>query len=448
MENFMLSKDTISRTTSYPSSSSSANIDTVPDSMDVGKNSLKVYAPPAATQIGLMELPPELILGIMKMLHDNPTGIINLSSTCRCARENYLEYYKEVDRQYTLLLHNSAPLLCKLDDLYVQHGYITLPLPHTAEWRGLKNYRGNDLTLLKEAYITSWDLLLMPEFFKDQVRVCTLMQRLYKLSRSFYNRVQYAEELFAHSFPTELFIQLANIHLEYCIQLATMHFDLKEVRNFINAELPLDQEDPDDAGIKAFLFYVVNGFTSKHEESSEDENESPDYDDGYCEDKYAYRDDYNYGNNSEDDTENEDKKDTLVMEILRKGNFNINAISSDGHTALDYAISYQNDKHILALMGHSRFSLQSRGIIKHAVDNGYKFGSPIFQALLKCFENIKSYPPTSEFDGIWLTEENMIKDLCQIEDLSQFQYFITGALEFASSKGYQEAERIFKDYER
>jgi hypothetical protein len=442
MENFMLSKDTISRTTSYPSSSSSANIDTVPDSMDVGKNSFKVYAFPAATQIGLMGLPPELILGIMKMLHDNPTEIINLSSTCQCARENYLRYYKEVDRQYTLLLHNSARLSHKLNDLRYEHGLITLPLPHTAEWQELKNYLGNDLALLKKVYITSWDLLLMHEFPQDQVQVCTLMQMLSDLSWYFNNREQYAEELFARNFPRELFTQLANIHVWYCVRLAARHFDLKEVRGFINSKLQLtDQEDPDRAGTKAFLFYAVNAFTSKHEEYSEDENE-------YFEDEYDNRDEYYYGNYSEDDTENEDKKDTLVMEILRKGNFNINAISSDGHTALDYAISRQEDKHILALMGHSQFSLQSRGIIKHAVDNGYKFGSPIFQALLKCFERSKSYPLTSEFYVIWQTEEKMIEDLYQIEDLSQFQYFITEALEFASSKGYQGAERIFKDYER
>jgi hypothetical protein len=116
---------------------------------------------------------------------------------------------------------------------------IEIPVPGTTEWEELKanplpieQLQGDarQIALITNLYIKAWNLLLRLDIPTNPQQASKLMRLLLELLPHIRNAEGYAAKLFHKSFPSSIFNELANIHLDRCLQLVIRcwKFDLKE----------------------------------------------------------------------------------------------------------------------------------------------------------------------------------------------------------------------------
>jgi hypothetical protein len=170
------------------------------------------------------------------------SDLINLSSTCQHLHNVYLNdsTSKLKKYQHYALLHNLATpeLHQQLYNKVINRdwGKITLPDKDTEEWQKLieqpldPKLRGEayGVALIKKLCIVGWDLLLQPKVLENHSLASGLMRLLVDLARHIRYPEVYVDKLFPKGFDEKLFHQLANIHVDRCIQLVAKYFPFQE----------------------------------------------------------------------------------------------------------------------------------------------------------------------------------------------------------------------------
>jgi hypothetical protein len=194
-------------------------------------------------QIKLTALPYEILLFIMRKI-DMP---LMLSTSCQQFHTIYQNEYTAHERQYHILMHNLATRTLR-EALYaklIDKGFnkIIVPAPNTDEWKALRDQalyakltgEARHIALIQKIYVTTWDLLLQPQTLNNRQQAAELMRLLRDVSPHIQYAEEYAEKLFNYGLDWQFFHQLADIHLDRCLQLVGQHFSLKEgpARDFI-----------------------------------------------------------------------------------------------------------------------------------------------------------------------------------------------------------------------
>jgi serine/threonine-protein phosphatase 6 regulatory ankyrin repeat subunit B len=244
-----------------------------------GKN-IVTYSYPAAPQIGLMALPVEILAYLMKTM-DDPRGILNLSFTCQHSQEAYHHQYKAHEHQYHMVIYYRSTF--SLPSILISKKRTAIP-PHKIEaGNKLKNYsldanlEARKLALIQKIYPTAWDLLLNSPVINSHQQASELMKILLDLLPHINHVEDYTAQLFPQGFPEKCFIQLADIHLDRCLQLVLNHFDLPQARQFIIDQCPFYNSPADLSDLyriknnryPSFLHYAIAGVWGEKYEKSD-----------------------------------------------------------------------------------------------------------------------------------------------------------------------------------
>jgi hypothetical protein len=129
--------------------------------------------------------------------------------------------------------------------------------------------RGEDKhsTLIKKTFIISWDVLLQPAVLNDRQQSLQVIRFLLALFPHIEYAEDYVEKLFKYGLSWDIFHQLANIHLDCCIQLVAKYFPVQAdmpACTFTNQRLAIDSvnlltalKKEDDPSV---LFYIGPSF--------------------------------------------------------------------------------------------------------------------------------------------------------------------------------------------
>jgi ankyrin repeat protein len=181
---------------------------------------------------GLMGLPTEIAVHIMRQV---PQPLM-LSMACQKLRAIYQEpfVYSPDERQhhsfaYTLA-QNPATTRALREKLTARNiSGLILPAPQTLRWYQLLNHPLERLSWqdqVKKTYITVRNVLLHPQLLTLPQAV-ELMRLVTDLA-NYFPESKYGTKLFHEGFSWDIFSQLANIHLESCLQLVAVHFPLEK----------------------------------------------------------------------------------------------------------------------------------------------------------------------------------------------------------------------------
>jgi ankyrin repeat protein len=259
------------------------------ESITVGEGSVVNYASSKAS-INLAAVSVNAFASIMANSHD-AMSIVNLSLTCRAARQAYQSQYNAQEHAFHVLMHNFSTLAAR--HILKSDLLITVPYVETAEWRQLKDQPlalglpdASPISLLKKLYITSWDLLLVPKGLNDQ-QLLTLMRLVLDLSPHISNAQAYVKNISPqHTSPENSFFEsdgfdgeifdaltfkrferLAAISLDGCLQLVLKHFSVQAgspAYNFITAQCPilttLNCLETIQNKYTSLLFYIVDTY--------------------------------------------------------------------------------------------------------------------------------------------------------------------------------------------
>jgi ankyrin repeat protein len=237
-----------------------------------------------ATKITWVNLPIEVLVCIMQKIND-PISILMLSTTCQKFRAIYQDdrVYEAQERRHHLLMYNlTTPALSNKFCAQVTKkssiamlGNMVIPAPNTAEWQKLRDQplethlidEASSKAWVKNLYITVWDLLLQPEVMTNQLLAAELMKLLLYVVPHISNAEAYVATVLGKDFPDALFAQLADIHLDRCIQVVAKHFPIDRnspAYEFIVTQLPATLNCPSNliedikAGkVDSILFYCV-----------------------------------------------------------------------------------------------------------------------------------------------------------------------------------------------
>jgi uncharacterized protein (DUF433 family) len=207
---------------------------------------------PPSQQIGisLLALPVELLVAIMQFIN-NSTDILMLTSTCR--QLHIISHVHQThERQYHILMHNltiptlRASLYTKL--INTPSSKISLPDPHKKAWQKLQSHSLNTVPaskLVSKIYIDAWEYLLRPSVLRDRANAARLIKILLDLSVHIHNAQEYGAKLFFPVLPQLVFNQLADIHLDWSVQLLARHFPYcksEDIYRFIHERYSLGDQ--------------------------------------------------------------------------------------------------------------------------------------------------------------------------------------------------------------
>jgi ankyrin repeat protein len=230
--------------------------------------------------IPTVSLPNEVWLFIIEQIKDDKS-LLSLSTTCKQTRSIYQDdrVYPGFQRQqHIFTYHLTTPhvyeeLHNKLINKEV--GKVFIPDPNTDDWKVLREQplnaqlRGEDRhsALIKKTFIISWDLLLQPAVLKDRQQSLQITRFLLALFSHIEHAEDYVEKLFKHGLTWDIFHQLANIHLDCCIQLVAKYFPVQAdmfACTFTHERLGIDSvslltalKKEDDPSV---LFYIGSSF--------------------------------------------------------------------------------------------------------------------------------------------------------------------------------------------
>ena len=229
-----------------------------------GASKSKVFIPEQQEipAIKLLHLPAEILINIMDKLDDE--SMLKLSLSCTQFRNIYQKICL-----FSLIHENAYKVWSHI-------GKVVIPAPNTDAWQSLNDKPLTAFLLgathhsawIEKLYITGWDLLLQPGVFNSRASVLTIMKLLLDLLPHISNAESYAAQLFPKAFPETFFQQLADTHLDRCLQLITKHFPVhynSPAYNFMISQCSSLSslrclEAVKSGHYKSFLFYVVKNF--------------------------------------------------------------------------------------------------------------------------------------------------------------------------------------------
>jgi ankyrin repeat protein len=275
---------------SSPSNSQSPNIH--PGGGNMAPNPDQYTPPIQAVDLPIVPLPPEVLAYIASKINDT-ASLLSLRETCTVFKTAVTDVFRT---EYTGFINSDEPKLP--DNFYTKLkisenlridsnlGGIEIPTPDTAEWEELKapipikqpQGEARQIALIKNLYIKAWNLLQRQKTRDNPQQASKLMRLLLDLLPHISNAEGYAAALFPSDFPTEIFTQLAKIHLDLCLQLVTRHFLLNRgslAYKFIMAQCPNgsialgDLERLKSKRGQSFLFLAVQEFCACSSEQYE-----------------------------------------------------------------------------------------------------------------------------------------------------------------------------------
>jgi hypothetical protein len=253
----------------------------------------------------LMAFPDEILVYIMQKIKE-ASSLISLKTTCQRWQAIYEDdiVYTAHERQYHWVVHyRNTPALCHLINAGLINAQVSkvfgkqitvspvidkvrLPDPHTLEWQRLKdqsiaklmvNGQSQGLELgVKKLYIMAWNILQHVNRHHYPVNEVLLMKILLDLGRHIHQPEAYVAKLFDNTFPHALLHSLANVHLEWSIQLVGQHFSREKLHQFMVSQLSVPaafanrnsfsyfserlssmEKDLETADITSLLCYVI-----------------------------------------------------------------------------------------------------------------------------------------------------------------------------------------------
>ena len=310
---------------------------------------------------------------------------------------------------------SAAPILTLPPEILLQIIYCIDDLKSitnlTATNRCFRNL-GNDEIVIKQICKTAWDLLLQPETLREHPKASKLMELLLHLLPKIEDAKSYTANLFPNGLHTELFKQLANIHLERCLKLILQYFGFEETQNFIKTGLAsgLTLIDPGDTqadiknrGNKVFLYYVINHFKPIHDI---------------------------------------DAVEFIIQNFIETDTLNVNVRDRETYNALDYAIEQLDLLDVQALLAHPQTIVdleENENALDYAINQaegvdgidqaeGMDEELSIVKAFLKS-DKINHF--SVFYDAILAKNEGKISIFWQILDEQEKQALIAQALAWA-----------------
>jgi hypothetical protein len=214
----------------------------------------------------LMAFPDEILVYIMQKIKE-ASSLISLKTTCQRWQAIYEDdiVYTAHERQYHWVIHyRNTPALCQLINAGLTNAQVSkvfgkkitvspvidkvqLPDPNTPEWQRIKdesiaklmiNGQSQGLELgVKKLYIMAWDVLQHVNRRHYPINEALLMKILLDLGRHIHQLQAYVAKLFDNTFPHALLHSLANVHLEWSIQLVGQHFSPEKLHQFMVSQL-------------------------------------------------------------------------------------------------------------------------------------------------------------------------------------------------------------------
>jgi ankyrin repeat protein len=243
-------------------------------------------------------LPTTLLILIMQKMSNDPRSLIRLSLTCRQFQTIFKATYK-IDKAheypsfafaYIFSCDIATPAMC--EDLYAilsnRQANQTIPLafqvvipdPYTSQWTQLKDHPvepslkgpARQTAIIQKFYIKAWDLLGQSTVLANKSQAVRLMRLLLDLLPYIHNLEEYAAKLFHERSPQKCFSQLAEYHVDRCLQLVVKHFNIAQAYTFITAINPvfrthlIEQDalkDIKEGLYPSFLHYTLANYVSK-----------------------------------------------------------------------------------------------------------------------------------------------------------------------------------------
>jgi ankyrin repeat protein len=186
-------------------------------------------------------LPNEIWVLILQKIKSDK-DVVELSTTCQQVRAIYQDNWvrRPDQRQFQALVYQlTTPALHEALYHKVVNRMldkIVLPIPYTEKWKQLRDtlphskLRGEarHAALIQKMVIISWEGLLQPEVLANRALASQLMRLLIDLSPHLHYAEEYVAKLFHHGLEWETFEQLADVHLDRCIQLVAKYFPIEE----------------------------------------------------------------------------------------------------------------------------------------------------------------------------------------------------------------------------
>jgi ankyrin repeat protein len=257
--------------------------DNPPSSIMSGSGTLTTPVAPRQhkiTNIQLSAFPNEVLRLIMRQVGD-VASLFNLRKTCRQFNAIYQDdgLYKTDEWQYyKITYYIDTPVFY---DILRSKLKTAMPNPGTAEWQMLQTHslergltrKAHQIASLKKAYLKTWALLLTLKVLSNHTQAAALMKILLDLCPHIRNAEDYAATLFNDELAWQIFGQLADVHLDRCLQLVAKHFSREKTAfgyQFITTQLPAALKNPLNLiknlkrrGSKSVLLYTLQNKKGK-----------------------------------------------------------------------------------------------------------------------------------------------------------------------------------------